>query len=207
MCHALLSNPEFFRFLLTIDEEFASETRDAGCCGCGGVLHSARYPRKPRGCPKAVREAYSWRLSFCCARCRQRTTPLSVRFLGRRVYVAVALMLVSPPGGLAARQLCEQLGVPVRTLHRWRAWWRKGFPATAFWQSMRERFAVPPPVNRLPESLRECFAAVPPAEQMMHMLRLLAPLSSGAMSTLSEGAAHCAIHPQRMPVAQGWMAS
>ncbi|MGH7105244.1 MAG: hypothetical protein ACREFT_01905, partial [Acetobacteraceae bacterium] len=32
-------------------------------------------------------------------------TPASVRFLGRRVYVAMALMLISPPAGSAARDV------------------------------------------------------------------------------------------------------
>jgi hypothetical protein len=39
-----LQDPAFFLFLLRIDEEFANQTRAAGCA-CGGVLHSARYPR------------------------------------------------------------------------------------------------------------------------------------------------------------------
>lgn len=59
MCHAVLQDPDFFLFLLRIDEEFAAETRCAQCPQCGGVLHSARYPRKPRGCPMAVLEDYS----------------------------------------------------------------------------------------------------------------------------------------------------
>jgi hypothetical protein len=98
VCHAVLQDPDFFLFLLRIDEEFAAETRDAQCRHCGGVLHSARYPRKPRGCPAAVLEDYSWRFSFTCAQCDQRATPTSVRFLGRRVYLAVVLTQISAPG-------------------------------------------------------------------------------------------------------------
>lgn len=56
-------------------------------------------PRKPRGCPASVVEDYSSRYSFTCGRCEKRATPASVRFLGRRVYLAVVLMLVSPLGG------------------------------------------------------------------------------------------------------------
>jgi hypothetical protein len=55
VCHALLQDPAFFLFLLRIDEEFASQTRAAGCA-CGGALHSARYSRKPRGCPAQIRQ-------------------------------------------------------------------------------------------------------------------------------------------------------
>ena len=181
MCHALLQDPEFFLFLLRIDDEFATQTRDAGC-SCGGVLHSARYPRKPRGCPAQVREQYSWRLSFCCARCNQRATPASVRFLGRRVYLAVVLALVSPPGGAPAQQLAKLLTIPVRTLDRWRAWWSRDFLRTPFWQSMRARFVAPAPSERLPQSLLERFAADTPAQRLVRLLRFLAPLSTCAVS-------------------------
>ena len=94
MCHALLQSPNFFRLLLRIDEELASETQAAGC-RCGGVLHRANYPRKPRACLSEVRGDFESRLSFCCNLCRRRTTSMSVRFLGRRVYLALAVVLVS----------------------------------------------------------------------------------------------------------------
>jgi len=181
VCHALLQDPAFFLFLLRIDEEFAAETRGAGC-RCGGVLHSARYPRKPRGCPVRVREDYSWRFSFCCARCDQRATPASVRFLGRRIYVAVVLTLISPPGGVAARALCDELAIPRRTLERWRSWWSRDFLRTPFWQSMRERFIPPIPILCLPQSLLERFEADTPAERLQRLLRFIAPLSTRAVS-------------------------
>jgi hypothetical protein len=176
VCHAVLCDPDFFLFLLRIDEEFAAETRGAGC-RCGGALHSARYPRKPRGCPAQVREAYSWRFSFCCARCDQRATPASVRFLGRRVYLAVVLTLVSPPGGSAAQRLAQLISIPVRTLDRWRAWWYRDFLQTPFWQSMRTRLKTPTPTQDLPQSLLEQFEADTGAERVVLLLRFLAPLS------------------------------
>jgi hypothetical protein len=88
-------------------EEFANATRLQGCRFCGGALHVANYPRKPRGCPVAVQAEYSWWLNFTCGRCDLRTTSASVRFAGRRVYLAVALILVSPPDcpSLFRRQL------------------------------------------------------------------------------------------------------
>jgi len=181
VCHALLQDPAFFLFLLRIDEELASQTRSAGC-PCGGVLHSARYPRKPRGCPAQVREQYAWRFSFCCARCDRRTTPASVRFLGRRVYLGVMLALVSPPSSAIAHQLSELLGVGARTLERWRSWWRHDFVATPFWQSMRSRFAVPVVSERLPQSLLEHFDAGTTAQRLVQLLRFIAPLSTCAMS-------------------------
>ena len=62
MCH-VLQDPAFFHFLTRIDEEFAAATRVGRCPGCEGPLHVADYPRKPRGCPAAVREDFP-RTSF-----------------------------------------------------------------------------------------------------------------------------------------------
>lgn len=178
MCHALLQDPAFFRFLQRIDEEFAAETRRGRCCRCTGALHSADYPRKPRGCPASVIEDYSSRYSFTCGRCEKRATPASVRFLGRRVYVAVVLMLVSPRGGAKARALCELLTIPERTLDRWRAWWAQDFSRTPFWQSMRERFAVVVEATQLPQSLLARFDKDSAADRMMQLLRFVSPLST-----------------------------
>lgn len=94
MCHALLHDPKFFQLLLRIDEELAAEVH-AGRCECGGVLHRANYPRKPRACLNEVRSDFELRFSFCCADCRKRNTSTSVRFLGRRVYLGLAVVLGS----------------------------------------------------------------------------------------------------------------
>lgn len=120
MCHALLQGPKFLELLLRLDHEFAAQCRADGC-RCGSNLHRADYPRKPRGCPPSVRGDHSFRLSFCCAACRKRATSLSVRFLGRRVYLAQAVVLVSasrtgstPTGA----RLGAELGVARQTLQR-----------------------------------------------------------------------------------------
>lgn len=178
MCHGVLQDPAFFRFLTRIDEEFASATRQGRCPACAGPLHVADFPRKPRGCPAAVREEYSRRLSFTCGRCDARATSPSVRFAGRRVYVAVVLMLASPPGSASGRALCELFGIAARTLRRWCAWWRVGFPATPFWQSMRERFMPPVVTEQLPQALLERFDAGAIAGRWLMTLRLIAPLST-----------------------------
>ena len=56
--------------------------------------------------------------------CRRRHTPPSVRFLGRRVYVGLVVVLVSAMRhGLTAprvQRLREQLGIDRQTLERWR---------------------------------------------------------------------------------------
>ena len=48
MLHKLLGDTSFHDLLLKIDEEVAQEVRKKRCPHCGGVLHSARYERKPR---------------------------------------------------------------------------------------------------------------------------------------------------------------
>ncbi|MCC5873384.1 MAG: hypothetical protein JJU22_13365, partial [Gammaproteobacteria bacterium] len=80
--------------MIRIDDDLAATARQQAC-RCGGALHRADYPRKPRGCPRRFREAFSWRHSFCCQRCRGRNTPPSVRFLGRRVYLGLIVVLAS----------------------------------------------------------------------------------------------------------------
>jgi len=82
----LLSNDldygSFYRGLLKLDEDLAEQARQNGCA-CGGKLHGARYPRKPRGVPEDLQEDYSTRRSFCCAqeRWRKRTTPASFQMV------------------------------------------------------------------------------------------------------------------------------
>ncbi len=181
MCHAVLREPAFFRFLTRIDEEFAAAARLAGCRACEGSLHVANYPRKPRGCPAAVQEEYSRRLSFTCGRCDLRTTSPSVRFAGRRVYLAVVLMLVSPRGNAATQVLRDRLRVAAVTLKRWRRWWRESFPSTPFWQAACERFMPPVGAGQLPLSLLERFETNATADRLTQALRFIAPLSVRAL--------------------------
>jgi hypothetical protein len=178
VCHALLQDPKFLTLLLRIDHELAGQARAAGC-PCGGALHRADYPRKPRGCPAALRAEHSSRLSFCCAQCRQRTTPMSVRFLGQRVYLALAVVLVSArPGGPtpAAARLDLALGVARRTVQRWRDWWRGQFPQTPLWRAQCARFMPPVAAEQLPGGLLERFAGAP-HEALVRLLVWLSPVT------------------------------
>ncbi len=188
MCHTLLQDPMFFRLLLCIDQELAAELKAAGCA-CGGVLHRADYPRKPRGCLAEVRSQFQSRSSFCCNRCRKRSTSMSVRFLGRRVYVAMAVVLGSArraePNTTAAR-LAQTLAVPVRTLERWRRWWQGAFPLSALWRAACGRFLPPLVVERLPASLLERFVGAA-ADRLMRLLVFLTPLTVGPSIALPEG--------------------
>ena len=180
MCHALLQDPKFLILLLRIDCEFAAQCRADGC-PCGGNLHRADYPRKPRGCPRSMRAEYSSRLSFCCAACRKRATSLSVRFLGRRVYLALAVVLVSgsrtastPTGA----RLGAELGVARQTLQRWQAWWTEQFPLTPLWRATCARFMPPVLEAQLPGELITRFAG-PAHEALMRLLIWLSPVSVG----------------------------
>ena len=71
MYATLLADARFHELLLTIDRDLADACRAAGCLACGGRLHLARYPRKPRGRPKTLAgrlgPEHDLRFSFCCA--------------------------------------------------------------------------------------------------------------------------------------------
>jgi hypothetical protein len=98
------------------------------------------------------------------------------------VYLAVVLMLASPPGGASGQKLCDLFSIPTRTLKRWRRWWREDFPRTSFWQSVRERLMPPVIPEQLPQSLLERFDASEPTDRLTQALRFMAPTSTRAMT-------------------------
>ena len=124
-CQCHLADQLLPELLEKVDEDLADLTRQAGCVYCGGRLHSANYPRKPRGLPKG--QDWPRRFSFCCARdgCRRRATPPSVRFLGRRVYAGFVFVLLSAMRHGLSPQRVQSLrastGAHRRTLERWRS--------------------------------------------------------------------------------------
>lgn len=188
MYQALLADARFHRLLLAIDDAIAADCRAAGCLECGGVLHSARFRRKPRGRPAGLPAgpdgADDQRRSFCCAveGCRKRATPASVRFLGRKVYLATVVTLVSAMqhGARAARrQLSDRLGVSRRTVARWREWWLCVFAAGRFWKAASAALMPPADPARLPLSLLDRLAGSP-QRRLLGLLRLLMPITGGA---------------------------
>jgi hypothetical protein len=186
MCQRLLSDDNFFLVLVHCDEDMAATCREEGCPYCEDVLHSARYPRKPRGACGALGDEYGYRFSFCCAAddCRRRTTPPSVRFLGRRVYLGAVVVLASVllHGASAKRvaRLQELIGVDRRTLERWRAWWQAEFPRSTWWQRTRGELAEPADEARLPQSLLECFGGND-ADRLLAVLRVMAPITTSSV--------------------------
>lgn len=154
-----LFNRKLWDFVFRIDCREAEGVREAGCRHCGGVLHSAGYVRKPRGIPYllgAKRADLAFRHSFCCSACRRRTLPASVRFLGRRLYVGLVVVLLPALLGdgspSAAASACQRLHLSLRTLRRWRRWWQEEFSSSRFWRAHRSRL-VPGAADRLPGDL------------------------------------------------------
>lgn len=192
MWHGVLSDSRFYATLTKFDDDLAAAARAAGCA-CGGRLDRALYPRKPRGGPADLGSEYQWRWSFCCAvdGCRRRMTPPSIRYLGRRVYLGVVVMLATAmQQGLSPRRigmLHREFGISVRTLRRWRQWWREVFPATGLWRGQRARFMPPVEETRLPLAALERFGGVA-GEQVFRLLRLVAPLTTSSAKAMGAAA-------------------
>ena len=147
------------------DAELAAEARARGC-ECGGVLHTADYPRKPRGGPDGLDSEVNVRFSFCCARegCRRRVTPPSLRFLDRKVFFSVIVLLVpvlrDGPTPVRMRRLCERFQVSERTVRRWIRFWRETFATSRTWQAARRLFATPVRTEAMPGSLVAAFSHI-----------------------------------------------
>ena len=169
----VLQDKRLYEFLKKVDDDFADTVKSRGCDHCGQVLHRADFERKPRG----LRAGPSWdrRYSFCCSRegCRKRHTPPSVRFLGRKVYVGVIVVLVSAmmhgPNEHRLKRLQQELTIDRRTLKHWRQWWTEIFVKYAFWKAERGRFRGQISRAQMPFCLVQTFGA----QQMEGMVRLM----------------------------------
>ncbi len=181
MWHIFWRDANFHEALVEKDIELGEQCRLLGCPRCGGVLHRANYPRLSCGMvlPR-WRSCYEVRISFCCASCRRRITPKSVRFFGRRWYAGWTVLLVSMLERGPSHRRCKklrQLGFSVSesTWQRWRRWWRHRFERTRFWASIRGFWVDIGPSPRWPRPLlakRHCTAL-----SMRQLLHLLGPLT------------------------------
>lgn len=150
---------EDFSALQEADARIAAAVAACRCPYCEGPLHVANYERKPRGGFFAkAGEEFSLRHSLCCGRrgCRRRVLPPSLRFLGRKVYLELAVLwaAVLMQAAEAARAAARQTRVSARTLARWRLWWRSDVPRSSWWAELRARLAPPAPDEAdLPRSL------------------------------------------------------
>lgn len=188
MWHGWQGDVKFYRALAEADLAIATEVRGAGC-PCSGRLHRADYPRKPRGELGEAEELFCRRISFCCDRegCRARTTPPSLRFLGRKVYVSAVVLAASalyvlmraagggdPSPEIQGRRV---LGVPARTARRWHVYWVVMFVAAGFWKDARARFMPPVDEAAMPSTLLERFAG-DASEKLIGALRFVAPTTT-----------------------------
>ena len=177
-CQNHLADQELFQLLEKVDADLTEAARSKGCPLCGGKLHRSDYDRKPRGGPQ-----WDVRFSLCCARegCRRRHTPPSVRFLGRRVYAGLVVVLVSAMiHGLKPERVCclrEALGIDRRTLERWRQWWLGLFVESSFWREARAWFLPPLGLKTMPLSLCVRFE-VERRDRLLDLLKFLAPLTT-----------------------------
>jgi hypothetical protein len=185
MYHEWPRSSTFWLFLFAIDYDLARVNKEKAC-PCGGRLHCANYPRKPRGVSDAeAADSLRYRFSFCCARegCRQRMTPPSVRFLGRRVYVAAVVVLVSAmrhgPSPRRVRELSEHFGADRRTIERWQVYWREHFPQTPFWKVAHGLLPLTGAVGPLPGVLLDVFLRGDDlSRQWGLLLRFLSPITT-----------------------------
>ena len=127
---------------------------------CGGPLHYANYPRKPRGGPPDLDEVFEIRYSLCCGRdgCRRRVLPPSVRFWERRVYWAPVLLIVAAiRQGRNPDRTLEQLkglfGTWRSTVNRWKHYFRELFPQSIEYRRLAGYLIPPIHSGQLPKAL------------------------------------------------------
>jgi len=150
---------------------------------CGGPLHYANYPRKPKGGPPDLDEAFEIRYSLCCGRegCRRRVLPPSVRFWQRRVYWAPVLFIATAlRQGRHPDRTLEQLkslfGVWRSTVNRWKHYFRELFPQSLAYRRSTGHLIPPIHSSDLPKALLDRFesAAKGPEAALVNCLRTLA---------------------------------
>lgn len=192
MCQSLPLDASLWRTLFLVDWHIANQVRDQGCPHCAGKLYVANYPRKPRGVQRdLLGPHYCQRFSFCCSVCHKRTTPPSVRFLGRKVYLGAFITLMSAGAhGLSTEQrtaVLDELDVPAQTLHRWRRWWIQHLPTSATWRSLSGWFSPPIQPQALPGELLIRLQGSTLALRLQQLLRLICPLTTGSCPFYPEG--------------------
>lgn len=173
----LLKDGRLCKLLEEVDWDLAEAMRAEKCVHCGAKLHCGDFRRKPRG------GLVPWdkRYSFDCSRCRKRHTPPSVRFLGRKVYVGIVVVLVAAmmhgPNARRIDTLHEALGIDTRTLNRWRQWFLEELVQTPFWKANRARFM--PVLNEavMPYCLVESFNAEG-REGLLKLMEFLSPITT-----------------------------
>jgi len=158
---ALFSDSNIVSELRKFDELEGVKVKEGGCRFCQGALDCAYYERRPRGLGVVLSLGDRRRISFCCRACRKRTTPESVRFLHRKVYsflsVMVCLLLRSGRAPLVTlRRLRGLCGVSEVSVRRWERWIAR-FLDSPGWRLLRTRLSPSFSVEDFPRSLVEHF--------------------------------------------------
>ena len=80
-----------------------------------------------------------------------------MRFLGRKVFLGVIVVLISAmEHGLTPKrrkQLIEDLDLYPKTISHWRKWWREIFPVSRCWRAEKGNFMPPIEPDDLPGAL------------------------------------------------------
>lgn len=97
-------------------------------------------------------------------------------YLGTVVVLLSAMMHGVTPG--RALELRSAVGVPVRTVRRWLAWWREEFVETPTWAVLCGRMLPGPEAARLPLSLVERVVVPLVVERVEVLMRLLRGLTT-----------------------------
>jgi hypothetical protein len=111
-------------------------------------------------------------------------TPPSVRFLGRKVYLSVVVVMaavhVVQQAEAEAAALRGAPGVPVRTQRRWVTWWQSVFAVGAFYAAGKGDFVPPVADAEVPGGILARFKGATVAERMELFLRWLSPVTTGS---------------------------
>ncbi|WP_462271343.1 hypothetical protein [Desulfobacter sp.] len=145
-------------------------------------MHDANYWRKPRGGPPDLEKVFELRYSLCCGRegCRRRVMPPSVRFLGRRVYWApVVLLLTALRQGKNPEATLERLkgvcGVWRSTINRWRDYFLDIFPESSTWRRLSGHFLTKKKDRLIHDLLSSYYQKIqPPKSAIAKCLQALA---------------------------------
>lgn len=189
MFHTFIADDKFCSHLFFIDQEIATKVKKDACPYCGARLDRADYPRKPRGGLIAKDgETFDRRISLCCSRegCRKRVTPPSVRFLGRKVYLGVSVLVASlnELGASTPVAIRAQTGIFPRTVRRWADWWKNHFSRSRFFIEAQGQFMPPVEKEDLPTSIFRRFSQTSFSKKLFSMLKWLSPMTTP--SALSE---------------------
>lgn len=147
----IAANDWFFQELCKKDHEMFLKEK-SGRCSCGGRLDTAHFKRKPRGLGEKEETRYS--LCCCVEGCRKRLTPRSLRFFGRKIYVAWVVIL--------AIDFFKELGLSTQmsrqTIARWKNLWRDQLSEQNSFMR-RARSLLPPgfPESKSPGALLPIF--------------------------------------------------